>query len=59
MADGAAAAAGLPIRKLKLGGDDADLARIERVHLAAPKARLLVDAENHGRLIITEKSCRR
>ncbi len=44
MADAAAAAARLPILKLKLGGDDADLARIERVHSAAPKARLLIDA---------------
>ena len=44
MADAAAAAAMLPILKLKLGGDDADLARIERVHSATPKARLLIDA---------------
>jgi len=44
MADDAAAVAELPILKLKLGGDDADLARVERVHSAAPKARLLVDA---------------
>jgi L-alanine-DL-glutamate epimerase-like enolase superfamily enzyme len=44
MAVSAAAAAELPILKLKLGGDDADLARVERVRLAAPKARLLVDA---------------
>jgi L-alanine-DL-glutamate epimerase-like enolase superfamily enzyme len=44
MADAAAAAAELPLLKLKLGGDDADLARIERVHSAAPKARLLIDA---------------
>src|SRR5437762_11105760 len=34
MADGTAAVAELPILKLKLGGDDADLARVERVHLA-------------------------
>jgi L-Ala-D/L-Glu epimerase len=44
MADSAAAAAGLPILKLKLGGDDADLPRVERVRSAAPKARLLIDA---------------
>jgi L-alanine-DL-glutamate epimerase-like enolase superfamily enzyme len=29
---------------LKLCGDDADLARVEHVHSAAPKARLLIDA---------------
>jgi L-Ala-D/L-Glu epimerase / N-acetyl-D-glutamate racemase len=44
MADDAAAVAELPVLKLKLGGDDADLARVEHVHSAAPKARLLVDA---------------
>ena len=44
MADHAASVATLPILKLKLGGDDADLARVERVHSAAPKARLLIDA---------------
>ena len=44
MADAAEAAARLPILKLKLGGDDADLARIERVHSATPRARLLIDA---------------
>ena len=44
MADTAAAAAKLPILKLKLAGDDSDLARVERVHSAAPKARLLIDA---------------
>jgi L-Ala-D/L-Glu epimerase / N-acetyl-D-glutamate racemase len=44
MADAAAAAANLRILKLKLCGDDADLARVERVHSAAPKARLLIDA---------------
>jgi L-alanine-DL-glutamate epimerase-like enolase superfamily enzyme len=30
--------------KLKLGGDDADLARVQGVRTAAPKARLFVDA---------------
>lgn len=34
----------LPILKLKLGGDDRDLARVEAVRKAAPMARLLVDA---------------
>ena len=43
---GAAAkvAAHLPVLKLKLGGDDVDLARVEAVRAAAPNARLLVDA---------------
>jgi L-alanine-DL-glutamate epimerase-like enolase superfamily enzyme len=44
MAKAAAAAARLPILKLKLGGDDADAARVEAVRAAAAKARLLVDA---------------
>src|SRR5204862_5678040 len=44
MADAVAAAAKLPILKLNLCGDDVDLARVERVHSAAPKARLLIDA---------------
>jgi L-alanine-DL-glutamate epimerase-like enolase superfamily enzyme len=44
MADAAAAAIDLPILKLKLCGDASDLARIEAVHAAAPKTRLLVDA---------------
>lgn len=30
--------------KLKLGGDDVDLARVEAVHDAAPEARLIIDA---------------
>jgi len=33
-----------PILKLKLGGDDVDLARVEAVHEAASHARLLIDA---------------
>jgi L-alanine-DL-glutamate epimerase-like enolase superfamily enzyme len=33
-----------PILKLKLGGDDVDLARVESVRGASPDARLLVDA---------------
>jgi L-Ala-D/L-Glu epimerase len=44
MADAATAAVELPFLKLKLGGDDADLARVQAVREAAPKARLLVDA---------------
>ena len=34
----------LPILKLKLCGDDNDLARVEAVRAAAPNARLLIDA---------------
>src|SRR5256885_289523 len=43
---GAAAkvSANAPILKLKLGGDNVDLARVEAVREAAPAARLLVDA---------------
>jgi L-alanine-DL-glutamate epimerase-like enolase superfamily enzyme len=44
MADAASAAAKLPILKLKLGGDEPDLARVKAVRAAAPKARLLIDA---------------
>jgi len=44
MADAASAAAKLPILKLKLGGDEPDLARVEAVRAATPKARLLIDA---------------
>ena len=44
MADAAAAAIDLPILKLKLGGDDSDLARVEAVRAAAPKSPLLIDA---------------
>jgi L-Ala-D/L-Glu epimerase / N-acetyl-D-glutamate racemase len=44
MADAAAAALDLPILKLKLCGDDSDLARVAAVRAAAPKARLLIDA---------------
>ncbi len=36
--------ANVPILKLKLGGDDVDLARVEAVREAAPAARLLIDA---------------
>lgn len=44
MAAAAKAAASSPILKLKLGGDDADLARVEAVRNAAPNERLLIDA---------------
>jgi L-alanine-DL-glutamate epimerase-like enolase superfamily enzyme len=50
MADAASAAAsaqdyGVPrILKLKLGGDDVDLVRVEAVREAAPATRLLIDA---------------
>jgi len=44
MADAAVAAIDLPILKLKLCGDDSDLARVEAVRAAAPNARLLIDA---------------
>jgi len=44
MAAAAKAAANSSLLKLKLGGDDLDLARIEAVREAAPTARLLIDA---------------
>jgi L-Ala-D/L-Glu epimerase / N-acetyl-D-glutamate racemase len=44
MAEAAAAALDLPILKLKLCGDDRDLARVEAVRAATPNARLLIDA---------------
>jgi L-Ala-D/L-Glu epimerase len=44
MAAAAKANAKLPILKLKLGGDDRDLARVQAVREAAPGARLLIDA---------------
>jgi len=44
MANAAAAAAKLRILKLKLGGDDADVARVQAVRATAAKARLLIDA---------------
>ena len=44
MAEAAAAATELPILKLKLCGDDSDLARVEAVRAAAPMARLFIDA---------------
>jgi L-alanine-DL-glutamate epimerase-like enolase superfamily enzyme len=44
MATAAKANANAPSLKLKLGGDDADLARVEAVRQAALAARLLIDA---------------
>src|SRR6195256_199410 len=44
MAAAAKTNAKAPILKLKLGGDDVDLARVEAVHEAASAARLLIDA---------------
>ena len=44
MGAAAKASANAPILKLKLGGDDVDLARVEAVREAAPAARLLIDA---------------
>jgi L-alanine-DL-glutamate epimerase-like enolase superfamily enzyme len=44
MATAAGGNAAAPILKLKLGGDDLDLPRVEAVREAAPAARLLIDA---------------
>jgi L-alanine-DL-glutamate epimerase-like enolase superfamily enzyme len=44
MGEAARVAAQLPILKLKLGGDDVDLARVQAVRAAASSARLLIDA---------------
>src|SRR4029077_1662317 len=44
MAAAARASAAAPILKLKLGGGDDDLARVEAAREAAPAARLLIDA---------------
>jgi len=44
MAAAAAGAADLPILKLKLGGDNLDLQRVEAVRKTAPNARLIIDA---------------
>jgi L-Ala-D/L-Glu epimerase / N-acetyl-D-glutamate racemase len=44
MAAAARASANIPILKLKLAGDDVDLARVEAVREAAPAARLFIDA---------------
>ena len=44
MASAARTNSNAPILKLKLGGDDTDLARVQAVRDAAPAARLLIDA---------------
>src|SRR6266487_4182943 len=44
MAKAARANANAPILKVKLGGDNLDLPRVEAVRAAAPAARLLIDA---------------
>jgi L-alanine-DL-glutamate epimerase-like enolase superfamily enzyme len=44
MGAAATAHANAPILKLKLGGDDLDLPRVESVRAAAPNARLIIDA---------------
>ena len=44
MGQAARAVSTLPILKLKLGGDDVDLARVEAVRAAAPRARPIIDA---------------
>lgn len=44
MAAAAQASKTAPLLKLKLGGDDLDLARVEAVRNTAPAARLMVDA---------------
>ena len=59
MAAAAAVAAELPILKLKLQGDDLDLARVKGVRESAPAARLLLDANEswspeHYRKIVPE-----
>ena len=53
----AAAASNSPILKLKLGGDDVDLARVEGVRGTAPTPRLIIDANeswspNHYQKIV-------
>ena len=59
MAAAAGVAAELPILKLKLQGDDLDLARVKGVRESAPAARLLIDANEswspeHYRKIVPE-----
>src|SRR4029077_16900040 len=44
MAAAAKAHSKLPILKLKLGGSDADFARVEAVRAAVPTARIIIDA---------------
>jgi L-Ala-D/L-Glu epimerase len=49
----------LPILKLKLGGDDKDVARVEAARASAPSARLMIDANEswspqHYRKVVPE-----
>jgi L-Ala-D/L-Glu epimerase len=58
MGAAAQANADAPLLKVKLGGDDADLARVEGVREAAPASRLIIDANEswspaHYRKIIS------
>jgi L-alanine-DL-glutamate epimerase-like enolase superfamily enzyme len=51
----------LPILKLKLGGDDQDVSRVEAVRANAPSARLIIDANEswssrHYREVVPELS---
>ena len=64
MAAAAKAVATRPILKLKLGGDDLDLARVEAVRKTAPNTRLLIDAneswspEHYLKIVPTLKELR-
>jgi L-alanine-DL-glutamate epimerase-like enolase superfamily enzyme len=51
MAAAAKTNANAPILKLKLGGHDVDLARVEAVREAVPSARLLIDANESWSLV--------
>ena len=59
----AKAVAKLPILKVKLGGDDIDLARVKNVRQNAPNARLLIDAneswspEHYKRVMPAFRQC--
>jgi len=55
MGEAARAAAGRPLLKLKLGGDEGDLDRIRAVREAAPGARIIVDANEAWTIDIYEK----
>ncbi len=59
MAAAAKTNAHVPLLKLKLGGDESDLARVEAVRRNAPAARLMVDANeswspSHYRAIVSD-----
>ncbi len=61
MAAAAKTSATLPILKLKLGGDHLDLQRVHAARDAAPKARLLIDANeswscaHYGKIVLALK----